>query len=120
MIDSGVDDSDLLIEVRGTSGLAQQMHVEHSSVNGEDFFPHGTTPVRNSAEAASAEISTSAAELQASIKRIVRAVAGALHDAGPSEWSVEFGISFKSSAGIPVLVSGEAGANLKVVLSWKR
>lgn len=59
-------------------------------------------------------------KVRATVSSIAEAFANAFAEGGPEAWTVEFGIGFKGSAGVPVLVSGEASANLKVVMSWRR
>ena len=61
------------------------------------------------------------ASLKDSINALTSDVAGALEKAAPAEWSLEFSIGFKGKASpIPVLVSGEGNASLKVTATWRR
>ncbi len=41
-----------------------------------------------------------------------------LEHCGPDEWSIELAFSFKGKSGIPLLISGEAAAAIKVQAKW--
>ena len=59
--------------------------------------------------------------LRATIDTLASDVAHALERAQPNEWTVEFNIGFKGKTQpIPVVLSGEANAVLKVKASWQR
>ncbi len=59
--------------------------------------------------------------LRSSIDALAGDVAEALKKAAPNEWSLEFSMGFKGKAHpIPVLVSGEGNASLKVTAKWRR
>ena len=60
------------------------------------------------------------AELQGSLARICGAIGSAMREASPDAWSVEFSLGFKAGAKVPVLLSGEANAALKITLNWKK
>ena len=78
-------------------------------------LPRGAEPVSyrdNFMDAAGA--------IENNIKAVARMVHQSLIDHQPDEWSVELSIGFKGSAGIPVLVSGEASGAIKVSAKWKR
>jgi hypothetical protein len=80
----------------------------------------GAKPIARMDAVAGSIIATSLDELEGSLAAISGAVAKALERVAPDEWSVEFGIGFKGTAGLPVIVSGETTANLKVTMSWRR
>ncbi len=61
-----------------------------------------------------------ASDIRRGIESICDAVSGALIKAGPDSWSVELNLGFKANAKVPVLMSGEANAALKVTLNWKK
>lgn len=59
--------------------------------------------------------------LRSSINLLAEDVADSLEKAAPHEWSLEFSIGFKGKVNpVPVLVSGESNASLKVTAKWKR
>ena len=59
--------------------------------------------------------------LRSTIDALATDVARALENAAPTEWSLEFNIGFKGKASpIPVLLSGEGSAALKLTATWKR
>jgi hypothetical protein len=59
-------------------------------------------------------------ELQQGIETICAAVSAAMAKLSPDNASAEFSLGFKAGLKVPVLMSGEANAALKVTLSWKR
>ena len=58
-------------------------------------------------------------QLAHGISDISAVIGKAMEKATPDTWSVEFNIGFKAGLKVPVLLSGEANAALKVTLSWK-
>lgn len=59
--------------------------------------------------------------LRASISAMAATAATAFAESAPAEWSVEFNIGFKGKASpIPVILSGEGSASVKVVAKWKK
>ena len=59
--------------------------------------------------------------MKESIGGVVDVVRGAFAARQPEEWTVELNIGFKGTASlVPVLVSGEAHAIIKVTAKWKR
>lgn len=59
--------------------------------------------------------------LRANIIAVASEVNAAFAASAPEEWSVEVNIGFKGKVNpVPVIVSGEAEASLKVVAKWKR
>ena len=61
-----------------------------------------------------------ASDIQRGIESICSAVGSALIGAAPDSWSVELNLGFKANAKVPVLMSGEANAALKVTMNWKK
>jgi hypothetical protein len=62
-----------------------------------------------------------AATLRSTIDALAADVASALNKAAPTEWTLEFRIGFKGkNIPIPVLLSGEENAALKLTATWKR
>lgn len=59
-------------------------------------------------------------ELERGLALICRTVTSALRSASPDTCSVELNIGFKANAKVPILMSGEANAALKVTLGWKK
>lgn len=59
-------------------------------------------------------------ELERGISNLCSTLMQALQKAAPDAWSVEFNLGFKAAGGVPVLLSGEGNAALKVTLSWKK
>ncbi len=59
--------------------------------------------------------------LKDSLRGVLRVVHASMQDHAPDEWGVELTIGFKGTANpIPVFVSGEANAALKVHAKWKK
>jgi hypothetical protein len=59
-------------------------------------------------------------DLRDGIVNVCAAVLKAMEQAAPESCDIEFSMGFKAGVKIPVLVSGEANAALKVTLRWKR
>lgn len=59
-------------------------------------------------------------DLSKGLAEISKAVAAAMKDASPDTWAVEFNVGFKAGLKVPVLVSAEASAALKITLNWKK
>jgi hypothetical protein len=59
-------------------------------------------------------------DLQQGIETVCAAVTAAMSKVSPDSCSAEFSLGFKAGMKVPVLLSGEANAALKVTLSWKR
>jgi Trypsin-co-occurring domain 1 len=93
---------------------------DHGAVPQLSRLRAGSQPISRLDTPVASLVATSLSDLEASLKAITQVVANALTSAAPEEWSVEFGVSFKGSAGLPVIASGEATANLKVTMSWRR
>jgi hypothetical protein len=62
----------------------------------------------------------SAVDLQQGIESICAVITAAMTKVAPDSCSAEFSLGFKAGLKVPVLMSGEANAALKVTLSWKR
>ena len=58
-------------------------------------------------------------DLSCGIENVCAAVKKAMERTAPESCDVEFSLGFKAGAKIPVLLSGEANAALKVTLRWK-
>lgn len=66
-------------------------------------------------------ITGTADSLRDSLRGVLKVVHAAMQDHEPDEWGVEVTIGFKGTANpIPVFVSGEANAALKVHAKWKK
>jgi hypothetical protein len=65
-------------------------------------------------------VESSPEEVTALLQRVASAVNEGLRQVRPDDWSVEFGLSFKGNAGIPVIAAGEATTNLKVTMTWRK
>ena len=83
-------------------------------------LPPGATAVSGMAGPVASVLKTAGDELQACIKKMADVITAAVAEGGPQSWTAEFAISFKGTAAIPVIASGEATANLKITLTWKR
>ena len=84
--------------------------------SGFDDLPVGAKPV-----GFTSKVKDTAYYLKSTISTLAEDMAHALDKAAPSEWSLEFSIGFKGTASaIPVLVSSEANAALKLTLKWKK
>lgn len=71
--------------------------------------------------AASREVeSIDTAAVQSGIAAICSAVGAGLQNAGPDSWAVEINLGFKAGLKLPVLMSGEANAALKVTMNWTK
>lgn len=65
------------------------------------------------------KIGDTVASLQATLRGVVKIVHESLKDNSPAEWGVELAIGFKGKTNpIPVIVSSEANASLKVHAKW--
>lgn len=79
-------------------------------------LPEGATPTG----AADKVIDTLKA-MQGTLKGICEAVHESVKEQSPSEWGVEINIGFKGKTSpIPIVVSGEASASVKVHAKWKK
>jgi hypothetical protein len=58
--------------------------------------------------------------LRNSIEKICSALSLALEKSTPDAWAVEINLGFKAGLKVPILMSGEANAALKVSMSWKK
>lgn len=57
--------------------------------------------------------------LQGTLRGVLQVVHEAIKEKAPSEWGVELNIGFKGKTSpIPVIVSGEASASVKVHAKW--
>jgi hypothetical protein len=61
-----------------------------------------------------------ASDIRRGIEAISSAVSMALENAAPETWTVELNLGFKAGLKVPVLMSGEANAALKVTMNWKK
>ncbi len=67
------------------------------------------------------DVEDAADTLRSMINSLATDVAGALDKAAPSEWTLEFNVGFKGKANpIPVILSGEGSAALKLKATWRR
>ncbi|MEZ5942518.1 MAG: CU044_2847 family protein [Planctomycetaceae bacterium] len=58
--------------------------------------------------------------LKPTLGTVLRSVHDSISESGPSEWGVEFSIGFKGTVSpLPVIVTGESSASLKVHAKWK-
>ena len=73
----------------------------------------GTTAVRQIAE-------LGMDELQQHLGSVSRMVVNAMKAAQPDSCTVEFSLGVKGGSKIPIILSGEASAALKVSLTWKK
>lgn len=81
----------------------------------------GSELVSGESTRALAQISSiDANELKQGITSICATVTSAIESIAPDTCSVELNIGFKAGVKIPVLMSGEANAALKVTLGWKK
>jgi hypothetical protein len=107
-----VDDGVLHIEV-----VAAEPGVEREP--GVGRLPPGASLVsRPLLATAIAEVAP--ADLTRVLERISGAIASSLKESRPDDCSVEFGVTFKGTAGLPAIASGEATTNLKVTMTWRR
>lgn len=87
--------------------------------SGAAYASQGAT--NNGQRAISKQIADiSAKDLQQGIETVCAAITAAMSKASPDSCSAEFSLGFKAGMKVPVLMSGEANAALKVTLSWKR
>ena len=59
-------------------------------------------------------------EFAQGLQVIASSIRAAMDKAAPDSWSVELNVGFKAGVKVPILMSGEANAALKVTLNWKR
>lgn len=57
-------------------------------------------------------------DIQAGIATVCDAVLAAMRQVKPQSCDVEVALGFKAGAKVPVIVSGEANASLKITLHW--
>lgn len=59
--------------------------------------------------------------LKDSIGELTDAVSSAMRDKGPQEWSLAFSVGFKGKLSpIPVILSSEGNAALKITATWRK
>lgn len=58
-------------------------------------------------------------EIRRGIESVCNILVSALEKVTPESYSVEFNLGFKAGVKVPVLVSSEASAALKITLNWK-
>lgn len=76
----------------------------------------GATPV-----SAVDKVTDTVKSLQGTLRGVVEIVHTALKESSPAEWGVELNIGFKGTTNpIPIIVSGEASASLKIHAKWKK
>jgi hypothetical protein len=103
------------------------MFVEMEELDVEVLIPALTTPrgiadLPPGSEAVSAIDSAFDAftSLQTGLREIVARVAAAIAESKPSTWKLEVSIGFKGKTSpIPVILSGESEAALKLQIEWK-
>src|SRR4051794_10626019 len=79
-------------------------------------LPPGAEPT--SAVSTALEAMTS---LQTGLRDIVKNIKDAIEDSGPTAWKVEISIGFKGKTSpIPVILSSEADAALRLSIEWKQ
>ncbi len=95
----------------------EQAYVPIAVASDEDLgLPEGATPTG----AADKVIDTLKA-MQITLKGVFEAVHDSVKERMPSEWGVELNIGFKGTTSpIPIIVSGEANASVKVHAKWKK
>jgi hypothetical protein len=82
--------------------------------SGSDDLPPGATPT-----GAIDLITDSIHLLKDTLRGVFDVVHASLKDHAPDEWGAELNISFKGTTSpIPVIVSGESGAAIKVHAKW--
>lgn len=115
MSDSSHADDTALIEV-------EVVRIGAAHGDARDRLDAGATPVsQGDGSAIDHSIDRIAAsDIQRGIESICKAVGGALVAAAPDSWTVELNLGFKAGAKVPVLMSGEANAALKVTMNWKK
>jgi hypothetical protein len=101
---------------------ATEIHVEvigDAAADENSRLPSGSTKVRQSI-GGSVITTISPEEITGLLTTMSSAVAAGLKQTQPESWTVEFGLAFKGTTGIPTIASGEGTANIKVTMSWKR
>jgi hypothetical protein len=104
----------------------QQIYVEavgtqHDLRNAKDELGDGAEYMHGGLASAQSTIATFDPVLfREGVATVCAAVSEALKDVSPESWSVEINLGFKAGLKVPVLISGEANAALKVVMNWKR
>jgi hypothetical protein len=58
-------------------------------------------------------------DIKRGIESICSVLASALERVTPESYSVEFSLGFKAGIKVPVLISSEANAALKITMNWK-
>jgi hypothetical protein len=80
----------------------------------------GTSPIGGGRGTATEVVTLAVDDVAKGLQSISTAVVTAMERIAPDSWSVELNVGFKAGSGVPVLMSGEANAALKVTLNWKR
>lgn len=95
----------------------EKANVPVPSSHEEDLgLPEGATPT-----GAAEKVVDTLKSLQGTLKGVFEAVHESVKGKSPSEWGVEINIGFKGTTSpIPVIVSGEASASIKVHAKWKK
>jgi hypothetical protein len=85
-----------------------------------DRLDDGATAISGGTTSLSKVIDLDADELSRDLETVTHAVTNAMGHATVDAWAVELSIGFKAGVKVPVLMSGEANAAIKVTLSWKK
>ena len=85
-------------------------------VEGGGNIPRNATSLRSVSKDLTANLEN---ELKA-VERIARTALDALTSLRPGEVEIEFGIELGGELGIPLVTKGEAKANFKITLKWKK
>lgn len=112
---------------QGSSGTGVEIWVEVQPLPAGSATPEalrrlasGAEPVSGLQDRVNSVVQAASSELQTCIRKVAETVSAAVESGGPQSWTVEFSVAFKGAAAVPVIASGEASANMKVTLSWKR
>ncbi|HEY0329883.1 MAG TPA: CU044_2847 family protein [Rhodopseudomonas sp.] len=100
----------------GTSILVELITRDDLPSYGIEDLPEGAVPT-----GVADDVEDAIGRLNKTIRSVVNVGRDALLEHGPDEWKVEFEIGFAGKTSpIPVLVSSEAKAVLKITATWKK
>ena len=106
------DGTEIFVEM----GSVDEDFVEANTPSRDLGLPEGATPT-----AVADKMLNAVEKLQSTLTGVISIVHQSLKDNAPSEWGVELNIGFKGKTNpIPIILSGEANASLKVHAKWKR
>ncbi|MDD1517934.1 MULTISPECIES: CU044_2847 family protein [Bradyrhizobium] len=115
-----------IVPLSASNGAQFYVEVEDSEADNwvarsEPRSPLSDQPEGSELTSAAGDAFEAMSSLQEGLRDVIAKIHSALTDSAPSSWKLELNVGFKGKTSpIPVLLSGEANATLKLQLEWKR